>query len=698
MKRGIGLGIFCFSLVLILSLSLVSASFLGDLVKTIFGIGGTGHVVTGDECVDFDGTDGFLTASYVTYKGEIYYDFCSGNTAYDYYCTSTSSGIGIAIPLIKSSITGNVVGGDDPFSDPISTEGTPPKTYADCISTYDGVPCIGAGQCGCVQGQTYNCQTDYFGGCAMGTRNCNADGTLGACIPNVQPTTEICNDNIDNDCDGFTDYADITDCQSQLQCTDADGDRYSKEANPLSCENKCGTQNCLGGNDCNDVVNSGENIHPGATEICTGGIDEDCDGLKDCYDTVDCSEYPTCGDPYLGNCIDSDSDDYGVAGSTGCTNIGVDCNDNNPLIKPSVTEICDGIDNNCAGGIDEGVGTKVIQCQAADDSEDGSCSNHESSCSNGIWQACSDLGFLSQIGAEICGDNIDNNCDSSIDEGCSCTAEEPIDCDPGEMCKTGEQTCTNGVWSDCVVTGTIEDCNPETDCSEGDLQACGTNIGICFVGIKRCQSGAWGSCEDEIAPQTEQCGDGLDNDCDGEEDEADCSTLEEINNQETTENPANTDTSITGTNNQDDKGLESTQDSGGFFSWLWSIILTMFRVGSTLIGGVISEAPKAHCSDSDNGIAYFEKGTGQGLNAESINIWFVDACYKEVEGALTQVDKCLGDSCFLKEYYCENEFVNSEPKVKCKYGCVKGACLPDSSLSENCEYFDKDQWKWVNKC
>ena len=62
---------------------------------------------------------------------------------------------------------------------------------------------------------------------------------------------EVCNDGLDNDCDGFVDCAD-PDCS----------------ANPA-----CGPV-CM-------------------PEVCNDGVDNDCDGLSDCADT-DCSANPAC--------------------------------------------------------------------------------------------------------------------------------------------------------------------------------------------------------------------------------------------------------------------------------------------------------------------------------------------------------------------------------------------------------------------
>src|SRR5688572_8982006 len=78
-------------------------------------------------------------------------------------------------------------------------------------------------------------------------------------------------------------------------------------------------------------------------------------------------------------------------------------------------------------------------------------------------------------------------------------------------------------------------CGPDTrenpavegqPCDPGDSEPCYTGVdgtegvGPCKGGTRRCDpTGLWGKCDGEIAPSQELCGDGVDNNCNGAEDE-----------------------------------------------------------------------------------------------------------------------------------------------------------------------------------
>ena len=151
-------------------------------------------------------------------------------------------------------------------------------------------------------------------------------------------TGDECFDGIDNDGDGLIDQAD-PDCN----CVDEDRDGY--------CSSR------YGGDDCNDDDPS---IHPGADEVCGDLIDQNCDGVdlecEDCDngkdddgDTlIDCADPDCVGTPEC-DCTDADGDGYCSEASGGS-----DCNDSNSSVHPGASEICDDLDNDCDGLVDEG--------------------------------------------------------------------------------------------------------------------------------------------------------------------------------------------------------------------------------------------------------------------------------------------------------------------------------------------------------
>ncbi|GHG95360.1 putative metal-binding motif-containing protein [Comamonas sp. JC664] len=160
-----------------------------------------------------------------------------------------------------------------------------------------------------------------------------------------------------------------------LQATDADGDGYVSVL--------------TGGTDCND---NNANIHPGAVELCND-VDDNCDGISDqvefslgqsCTEGVDCPGTRACGQDGGVVCNapdavyaypDRDQDGRGDMHAEAvafCTGIGAgyvlgppdDCDDTNPSIRPGAPELCNGVDDNCDGNIDETFPQLGTACEA----------------------------------------------------------------------------------------------------------------------------------------------------------------------------------------------------------------------------------------------------------------------------------------------------------------------------------------------
>jgi hypothetical protein len=323
------------------------------------------------------------------------------------------------------------------------------------------------------------------GVCGCGTPDTDSDGDGTAdCIDNcpadsgkVDPGVCGCGTpDTDSDGDGTADCNDqcSTDpgktepgiCGCGTPDTDSDGDGY------LICD------------DCND---SNPAINPGASEICGNGIDENCDDHDDVCPL---------------ECIDEDGDGYG----TGDACLGPDCNDNNPSVHPTATEMCDNLDNNCDGLVDENL-TKLTTCGV------GKCAGNTGTetCIAGSWgnDTCNPFSGANPegpIGKMKCRDDIDNDCDGFTDLDDADCNEEPLT----------ETECFDGIDND---QDGVPDCG-DSDC-EGQMDgSCTTGQpGICSTGIRTCQSEAE-VCVADNQPQPEIC-DGLDNNCDGLVDEGD---------------------------------------------------------------------------------------------------------------------------------------------------------------------------------
>ncbi len=443
-------------------------------------------------------------------------------------------------------------GGEDDDNDGFSLCDTSPDCDDTDSSVYPGAPEL-------CDGLDNDCDGSPDADIA-GEVDADSDGSLSCAdcddsAPSSYPLApELC-DGLDNDCDGAPSFdaaqeADV-DNDGSLSCADCDdADPTSYPFAPEVCDGA--------DNDCNLLIDDGPDddgdgvevcdcddtratVYPGAFDLCDG-LDTDCDGALEAWDADDDADLfvpciPLQGepDPTLlggGDCDDLDPDRFPGAPELcdGLRNdcdtattpadeldadldsfvvcfpwVGVDagilaggdCDDADPAAYPGAIEVCDGVDRDCNGTIDDALdvdGDGLGPC-------DGDCDETRATVRAGVIDHC---------------DGLDTDCDGVLDPSeadgdgdghipCAPLLGEPGpavlgggDCDDAaDDTYPGAPELCDGERNDCEQTGLPA--GEQDQDGDGDL-ACA------------------GDCNDTNAavhPDADEICDRLDNDCDG---------------------------------------------------------------------------------------------------------------------------------------------------------------------------------------
>ena len=269
------------------------------------------------------------------------------------------------------------------------------------------------------------------------------------------------------------------------------------------------------------------------TESCNGA-DDDCDGLTD-------EDFPDLGDP----CAD---DGFGRCRGTGrrvcnAAGDGTECSITTPG-EPPEEEVCNGLDDDCDGLVDEGlscippcVPTGDDLCDGLDNDCDGATDEDDPAvgtpCGSSDVPPCRLGENLCLGGRIICVGAVeprDETC-NGLDEDCDGTADDDAPCPPGSLCLDGacRRECDIGSeWEcppgyDCIevpagwycVPGPCADCAPGEVCVDNEcVDPC---AGVTCAENERCVFGTCRDCSYFGCPDGQICLEGwcVDDPCEG---------------------------------------------------------------------------------------------------------------------------------------------------------------------------------------
>jgi hypothetical protein len=488
-------------------------------------------------------------------------------------CANTSQVICVDGTTIDTCVPGLPTGGD-----------------ADCDATDND--CDGSTDESFV-GEPTSCGT---GACAStGTTTCTAGVISDACLPGAPTGGDADCDGVDNDCDGATDESFVgvptscgvgvcastgtTTCSGGVigdTCTagaptggDTDCDSTDNDCDGATDESfvseptSCGTGACsaMGATTCVDGV-VGDTCAPGqptgSRDKDCNGVDDDCDGSTDeAFASVETScGVGVCANRGLTVCVDGVQSDTCAPGApsgpdTNCDSVDDDCDGStdesfvgeflpcgvgacattaqvacvdgatvdtcSPSGATGTDDNCNGVDDDCDGATDEAFLAESTTCGV------GEChSRGVTYCSDGtIYDSCEP-----GVGRpDVTCDGADDDCDGSIDEG---FVPVETSCGEGACHSRGVTYCAEGAVYDTCVAGAARpdaNCNGVDDDCDGDTdEAYRTEPTICGDGecynrgMTACVAGAVVDTCEPKAPTDEICQDGIDQDCDGQVD------------------------------------------------------------------------------------------------------------------------------------------------------------------------------------